>query len=170
MPASSAALTMPSSVKSPYNTLNAFENAAIGLPAASLRAFGPIFARAVLNEPLDTARKFHVNVLVPRPVNRVAVTPLRLWKLPVVITSLNTTWIPVTRQGKSNRVEPIRLYFFVPYSARNSRTVGPDVSMTMFLLAASDPAVPGAGSVGFASWPPESLIVPPFRISADVEV
>ena len=47
-------------------------------------------------------------------------------------------------------------------------TVGAVVSMTMFLLAPSEPRAPGVGSVRVALLVAASLIVPPLSVRADV--
>ena len=49
-------------------------------------------------------------------------------------------------------------------------TVGAIVSMTMFLLAPSEPAAAGAGSVRLALLRPASWIVPPLSARALVDV
>ena len=51
----------------------------------------------------------HVSVLVPRPLNPVTVTPLRLLAFPLAMASEKTTRIPVICHGKRLRVVPIRL-------------------------------------------------------------
>ena len=49
-------------------------------------------------------------------------------------------------------------------------TVGAVVSMTMFLALPSEPSAPGLASVNTALFPAVSLIVPPFRVRAALEI
>src|SRR5579871_3134420 len=49
-------------------------------------------------------------------------------------------------------------------------TVGAVVSITRFVLAAREPAAPGDGNVRVATFPAMSLIVPPLRDKAPVDV
>src|SRR5215831_10224381 len=79
--------------------------AVIGLPFASLRALAPEEARTAEKLPLVSGLIVHARVLVPMPLKPVAVTPERLFTLPVVIGAEKVTVMPVICQGSRLRAE-----------------------------------------------------------------
>ena len=102
-------------------------------------------------------------MLVPLPLAYVAV-PLspsaRLGVPPTVTFSLKEIVIGMSVPAS---YEPLAFVELTPL------TVGAVVSITRFVLAPSEPVVPGAGSVRVALFPAPSWIVPPFRARAVVE-
>ena len=77
------------------------------------------------------------------------------------MTSLNVT--PITS---------VSLTIYIPSTFVDVTfvTVGTDPSTTIFLFADNDPVEPGTGSIKIASFPPLSLIMPPFKTNAFVLV
>ena len=78
-------------------------------PAASLTASAPELSTLVAKDPWVMVLIVHVRLFVPSPVNPVVVRPVRLFTSAVVIGLLKMTLIPVICQGRSKRVDPIRL-------------------------------------------------------------
>src|ERR1035441_10999291 len=75
----SDAFTLPSSLMSPCRIFRAkLVLAPVSVPPADVMAWGPVVARAVGRLPLVTPAKVHVSVVVPRPDNPLALTPVRL--------------------------------------------------------------------------------------------
>src|ERR1043165_1157872 len=70
--------------------------------------------------------------------------------------------VPVTR------IDPLLALLMLGVLVK--ATDGAMVSMTMFLLAPSELAAPGAARVRVALFPARSLMVPPLRVSAEVDV
>src|SRR5436190_12089426 len=130
---------------------------------------------------LSLSTRLRPRVPVPVPVLAVTAYVAPLPDTPVIAGDPPR---PVFASEKSDASTPVTLSLNVTThptvaafvgleDARTIETiVGEMASMTSILLAASDPAAPGAGSVNvalFGLFGTVSLIVPPFNESADVE-
>ena len=105
----------------------------------------------------------NVSVPVPLPLAYVAVPPSLSERLGGPLTVTFVPKVIVIGMSVPASYEPLAFVELTPL------TVGTVVSMTMFLLAAREPAAPGAGSVRVALFPAPSWIVPPLRARAVVE-